>query len=230
MIQDINNTLNRVAASCIFSSPNHRGAAQPGSRDFRTSLVRAFRRLCSVEAKWLVRLLLKDLRPAVIPVPLTLRLFHFLLPDLLRARNTLSDTLALLQSAAFHQTPANLSGESENSSREAVWPEVKPRVGTMVGLPIFEKARSIKHYCYLVRHRKISVERKYNREYYQIHIQRHHTKYDISIFSRSGRDSTQDRVGLHKNIKESLGLGTIQYQFQRQCILAGELLVWNVRE
>jgi DNA ligase-4 len=102
MIQNINNTLDRVAALCAFSLPDHRGAAQPESRDFRTSLVRAFRRLCSVEAKWLVRLLLKDLRPAMILVPLILRLFHFLLPDFLRVRNTLLDALALLQSAAFH--------------------------------------------------------------------------------------------------------------------------------
>lgn len=102
MIQDINNTLNRVAALCVFSSPSYRGAARPGSIDSPTSLVRAFRRLRSVEAKWLVRLLLKDLRPAIILVPLTLRLFYFLLPDLLRARNTLLDALTLLRSATFY--------------------------------------------------------------------------------------------------------------------------------
>jgi DNA ligase-4 len=164
-IQDINDTLDRVAASCAFSSPSHRGAARPGSIDSRTSLVLAFRRMCSVEAKWLVRLLLKDLRPAVMPVPLTLCLFHFMLPELLRARNTLPDALALLQSATFHQMPANLSGESEKSSKEATWAEIKPRAGTMVGLPVFEKARSIKHCYQLVRHRKVSVERKYDGEY-----------------------------------------------------------------
>jgi DNA ligase 4 len=230
MIQDINDTLDRVAASCAFSSPDHRGAARPGSIDSRTSLVRAFRRLYSVEAKWLVRLLLKDLRPAVMPVPLTLRLFHFLLPDLLRARNTLLDTLALLHSAAFHQMPANLSGESAKSSKEAVWPKLKPRAGTMVGLPVFEKARSIKHCCQLIGHRKVSVERKYDGEYCQIHIQRRRTGYDINIFSKSGRNSTLDRVRLHESIKKSLGLGSIEYKFHRQCILVGELLVWNVRE
>ena len=96
MIQDINDTLDRVAASCVFSSPAHRCIAPPGSIDTRTSLVRAFRRMCSVEAKWLVRLLLKDLHPAVMPVPLTLHLFHLMLPDVLRVRNTLPDALALL--------------------------------------------------------------------------------------------------------------------------------------
>ena len=183
-----------------------------------------------MEAKWLVRLLLKDLHPAVMPVPLTLHLFHFMLPDVLRVRNTLSDALALLQSAAFHQIPANLSGDFAKSSKKAVWPEVKPRAGTMVGLPVFENARSIKRCCQLVGHRKVSLERKYDGEYCQIHIQSRRTGYDISIFSKSGRNSTQDRIGLHESIKESLGLGTLRCKFQRQCILAGELLVRNDRD
>lgn len=85
---------------------------------------------------------------------------------------------------------ANLSGESEKSSKEAVWPEVKSRAGIIMGLPVFKKARSIKHYCQLVRYRRVSVERKYNKEYCQIYIQRHYTKYNISIFFKSGRDST----------------------------------------
>jgi hypothetical protein len=40
----------------------------------------------------------------------------------------------------------------------------------------------------------------------------------------------RDRVELHESITKRLGLGTtIQCRFQRQCILAGELLVWNDR-
>lgn len=57
----------------------------------------------------------QDLRPAVIPVPLTLRLFQFLLPDLLRARN--SYALAPLHSVAIHQLPAHLLEEFEIISR-----------------------------------------------------------------------------------------------------------------
>jgi hypothetical protein len=49
-----------------------------------------------MEVKWLVCLLLKDLRPAVTPVLLTLYMFYFILPNVLRARNNLLDTLTLL--------------------------------------------------------------------------------------------------------------------------------------
>lgn len=93
-----------------------------------------------------------------------------------------------------------LQAESEKSSKEAVWAEIRPRAGIMVGLPVFEKARSIKHCCQLVGRREVSVERKYDGEYCQIPIQRHRTGHDISIFSKSGRDSTRYRVGLHENM------------------------------
>lgn len=42
MIQDINDTLDRVAALYVFSSPNYRGAARSVLIDSRTILVRAF--------------------------------------------------------------------------------------------------------------------------------------------------------------------------------------------
>jgi hypothetical protein len=51
MIKDINNTLDRVAASCVVLLPDYRGAARLGLIDSRISLVRAFRRIYSVEVK-----------------------------------------------------------------------------------------------------------------------------------------------------------------------------------
>jgi len=51
-IQDINDTLHHVAASCAFSSPGCRDAVRPGSIHSHTSLIWTFRRLSSLEAKW----------------------------------------------------------------------------------------------------------------------------------------------------------------------------------
>ena len=42
----------------------------------------------------------------------------------------------------------------------------------MVALPSFEKARSIRHAQLLMRNRQVSVERKYDGEYCQIHVWR----------------------------------------------------------
>lgn len=51
----------------------------------------------------------------------------------------------------------------------------------------------------------------------------------IKIFSKSGRDSTVDRAGLLKTVRKSLRLDKEDCQIKRQCILEGELLVWNDR-
>jgi DNA ligase-4 len=111
--------------------------------------------------------------------------------------------------------------------RESISPEIRPRVGTMIGLPSFEKARSLKHYCQLADNKEISVERKYDGEYCQIHVWIAGGEPRITIYSKSGRDSTKDREGLHTTIWQCLGIGTIVCMFKRQCVLVGELLVWN---
>jgi DNA ligase-4 len=79
----------------------------------------------------------------------------------------------------------------------------------------------------LVGTRTVSVEHKYDGEYCQIHIRRHHTNTRSVSFPKGGRDLTRDRAGLHGYNTKCLGVGTAQCKFQRQCILVGELLVWN---
>jgi DNA ligase 4 len=43
----------------------------------------------------------------------------------------------------------------------------------------------------------MSAERKYDGEYCQVHIDLGENKSCIKIFSKSGKDSTNDRIGLH---------------------------------
>ncbi|KAJ6436555.1 DNA ligase 4 [Purpureocillium lavendulum] len=73
----------------------------------------------------------------------------------------------------------------------------------------------------------MSVERKYDGEYCQIHVDLSNRESGIKIFSKGGRDSTRDRMGLHRALRESLRLGTAGCAIKKQCILEGELLVWN---
>lgn len=49
----------------------------------------------------------------------------------------------------------------------------------------------------------------------------------IKIFSKSGRDSTDNYIGLHSVLRDSLMLETAECKIKKQCILEGELLVWN---
>ncbi|KAH7125058.1 hypothetical protein B0J13DRAFT_647263, partial [Dactylonectria estremocensis] len=86
---------------------------------------------------------------------------------------------------------------------------------------------SIRHCCQLAGPRRMSVERKYDGEYCQIHIDLNNSGADIKIFSKSGRDSTSDRMGIHRALWDSLELDTAGCKFKKRCILEGELLVWN---
>lgn len=73
----------------------------------------------------------------------------------------------------------------------------------------------------------MSVERKYDGEYCQIHIDLWKYPNSIQIFSKSGKDSTADRAGVHQAVRESLRMGKEGCRFKRRCILEGELLVWS---
>lgn len=111
----------------------------------------------------------------------------------------------------------------------SIFIELQPQLGVVVSLPRFEEARSIHHCCQLVGKQDVSVERKYDGEYCQIHVlvSTSPGNAEIQIFSKSGRDSTEDRVGVHDAIKMRLGVGTPESRTQKRCILVGELLVWN---
>lgn len=76
----------------------------------------------------------------------------------------------------------------------------------------------------------MSLERKYDGEYCQIHIDITKGQDCIQIFSKSGKDSTLDRAGIHDVIKRSLAIGEPHCKVSRRCILEGELLVWDDRD
>ncbi|RAL03067.1 ATP dependent DNA ligase domain protein [Aspergillus ibericus CBS 121593] len=104
---------------------------------------------------------------------------------------------------------------------------ISPDVGVKIGRPDYYKARSIKHCCRMIGSRRMSIERKYDGEYCQIHIDLSRRLNPIQIFSKSGKDSTKDRAGIHQVVSDCLKLGMPGCKISRRCILEGELLVWS---
>lgn len=135
----------------------------------------------------------------------------------------------MLDGDLISQMPACPAQDVERQLKELVSAEIKPQVGTMISQSLYDKGRNIKYCCNLVGKNKASIERKYDGEYCQIHVSKDAVNHVIKIFSKSGRDSTRDRLALHDTIRECLGVGTSQCQFDRNCILKGEILVWNDR-
>jgi DNA ligase-4 len=111
---------------------------------------------------------------------------------------------------------------------------IKPEVGVNIGPGEFVKALSCKHAGELARGRKIIMERKYDGEFCQIHIDlTKDRKHQIKIFSKKGRDSTQDRIAIHEPLRTALGLDDESKRsslLRKACILAGELVVYSSRE
>lgn len=72
---------------------------------------------------------------------------------------------------------------------------LQTRAGTMIGFTLFEKARSITHGHRLFHNQEVSVERKYDGEYCQVHVWKEGASRtsEVEIFSKSGRNSILDR-------------------------------------
>jgi DNA ligase-4 len=192
---DIEKILITIASKNEFSSPAIRSFADEYiGEDINSLLSSLYTRLQSRDAKWLTRMILKDYSPVVVPETLVYRLYHHLLPSLLKVQAEFSAALQLLE-----QLPSNgLSSLSPSALEMDSVVTILPRVGVKVGRPPFLKGRSIKHCIDIARNRRMSVEKKYDGEYCQIHIDMSKGKGNrIQIFSKSGKDSTEDRAGIH---------------------------------
>jgi DNA ligase 4 len=89
-------------------------------------------------------------------------------------------------------------GTTLEATRVDILKIFKPRTGIRIGRQPFFKARCIKHCVDMAHNRSMCVEKKYDGEYLQLHIDMSKCgDQRIKILSKSGKDSTRDRVGIH---------------------------------
>ncbi|KAJ9104309.1 hypothetical protein QFC20_004591 [Naganishia adeliensis] len=87
-----------------------------------------------------------------------------------------------------------------------------PVLGVNVEIPKCEKGRSIESALKMIagphgrKTKEIWAETKYDGERMQIHVWRHHGRPCVKIYSKSKRDSTEDRKETHNIILGSIGL------------------------
>jgi DNA ligase 4 len=223
----IDEVLDCIAATSSFSSSKLRAdvqARQAAPTNAQSDLLDIFRRLRGLEAKWLVRMLLKNYSPVHVPEKVAMQNFHFLLPDLLGFQDSFEAVVELLREPTIARILVRVTEDTERLLRELAIENLRPRVGTMAMRPEHDKARSVKHCSQLARSRCMSVERKYDGEYCQVHIDLTQGTQRIQIFSKSGKDSTSDRRGLHPAIREGLQLESADFIFKQQYIFR-EVLV-----
>jgi len=190
-IEDIDRLLDGIAANNKFSSPALR-ANKEASGSFQSGdLEGLYARLSPVEAKWFTRLVLKDYRPVELDESWVLQNYDARLPQILKVKDDFFAAMATLQVI----NDASL----QPGDGTKVLQYLRPTLGTKVSRVFWRKGRSIKH-CLEMGRGRMSVEKKIDGEYCQIHIDlsrmRARKEQCIQIFSKSGKDSTEDRKGL----------------------------------
>ncbi|KAK0845938.1 hypothetical protein LTR03_007144 [Friedmanniomyces endolithicus] len=233
-LEEVDDMLEALAGRCRFSGRSITVSFPPGPSEGRDKLLGdIFKRVTPIDGKWLVRLLLKDFSPIRVHEFAVLRQFHFLLPDLLRFQSNLKSAISLLkEQPLLRQLPERPDPRSERLHRQTAASAIRPVVGVKVGRPTFLKARSIDGCMQLLGSQKWVVERKYDGEYCEIHIDLSKSTRPIEciqIFSKSGKDSTADRKGLHQTLVDCLRLGRADCKIKTQAILLGELVVYSDR-
>lgn len=187
-VLEVDDLLHAVASAVAFSSPAVRAAGATLTNAHRNGLESMYMRLAPLEAKWFTRLILKDYRPIELDGAAVLGNYHPVLPCIMKVLDHFCPALAVLDRAG---------GAAPNCSRRAILSHLKPVVGTKVGRPPWRKARSIKH-CLDMGRGRMSVEKKVDGEYCQVHVDLGRGRKCIQIFSKSGKDSTEDRSRLHR--------------------------------
>jgi len=227
-LQEVDEMLRLIAGQCRFSDPQCK--LPPGSSEMRDNAIsNIFKRVSPQEGKWLVRLVLKDFLPVQVNEMVVLKSFHFLLPDLLRFQNKFEAAVCLLKTELreYHEKP---DPRSERLLRQGAAALLCPAVGIKIGRPDFHKARSIDHCMKMLGGKAWVLERKYDGEYCEVHVDLRKSSQPsecIQIFSKSGKDSTADRQGILQTLVNCLKLGRPDCKIRRQAIIIGELVVYT---
>lgn len=230
-VNEVDDALTHVAAVNSFSSAKIKSLASAVSRSPREILRPIFHRMSAREAKWLIRLILKDLHPVVMPEQVFFRNFHFILPDLLRIYDSLEVAIGFLERGDVRAFPCQRP-EDKSYARlltERLLSMIVPEVGVKVSRKKFYKGRSMEQCCKMAGRRMMSVEKKYDGEYCQVHVDLE-SAYKIKLFSKNGKDATRDRIGVHEAIRKALQLGTVKCQVKKRCILEAEMVVFDHRQ
>lgn len=184
-VEEIDETLHRIAAACRFSSDAVRASRTEGTQRADVhELSHFYTRLTARDAKWFSRLVLKNFTPTFLDEQVVFKAYNSHLPRLLAVRSDFAAAISLLQ-----------------QGNQAAKPENLIKLGVKVGRQPWHKGRSIKNCADMINRRQISCEQKIDGEYCQIHIDLSKPLLRaIQIFSKSGKDSTKDRAGLHRYV------------------------------
>ncbi|KAL5492554.1 hypothetical protein ACEPAI_4001 [Sanghuangporus weigelae] len=208
----VNKVLDDLASKSRFSAPSLRPSCVGSSEKRRNILGDIYRKLGPFEAATLTQIILKDLGPILYP---TKNISDS--ESLLRFNSTAVHMLTL-QEAMHIWDPSNallscyrVQSTIEDSVRLFEGKEVsalRPEIGIPVQIPKCFKARGCREALDKLKDStSVWAETKYDGERMQIHVSLNERgESEITIFSKSRRNSTMDRIATHWIIREALRL------------------------
>ena len=228
-VASIDTVLASIASKIRFSGPDIKNLENGENMKDSRSIQNVYKMLYSRDAKWLTRMVLKDFSCLELPETMVYAAFDPRLPTAMRMYDDFRVAISELKDMPASQMACISRRGWNKDCRCAEDPNLLvPRIGVKVGRATRVKARGgVKHAVSMIEGRTTSIERKYDGEYCQIHIDLSKGEDFIKIFSKSCKDSTHGRNGVHQAIKEGLRIGSKDCGFSRNCILEGELLVWS---
>ncbi|OLL24090.1 DNA ligase 4 [Neolecta irregularis DAH-3] len=211
-ILDIEGTFNELATLSTFSELIQNQDVQRMPTHERKCCLKIikpnFNRMTPNEAKWFVRILLKDLRPVEFSEGFVLVRIDQCLPRIYSIKHDIRKACEALY------------WEDRD-------PAFRPQIGTPVRIPKCQKGMGCKHTVDVINKSRVYAEIKYDGERMQIHVDLADEHSPIKIFSKSGRNSTQDRKRTLPIIIEALRFTRQNRAFQQKCIIEGELVVYD---
>ncbi|SJL03675.1 uncharacterized protein ARMOST_07032 [Armillaria ostoyae] len=225
--------LDELAAISAYSDSSVRSKYPSKMRRRRNHIIReAYSTLSAVDASFFTQIILKDLRPLLY----SSNSRHY--TDALKNYNSTSihaltkedamkiwdPTRSMLQSYSYAATLEDAAAAFENGVTISA-----PRLGVPIEIPKSLKGQGCSHALSLLRSAKVVwVETKYDGERAQIHVDVSPSGIpNITIFSKSKRDSTQDRAAIHSIILDTLQLSGVKNGRIKNVILDAEMVAHN---
>ncbi|KAI8156458.1 DNA ligase 4 [Colletotrichum sp. SAR 10_70] len=205
-VEEIDTTLNSLAARCRFSSPAVQASQlRPSSARDRDELLSSlYLRLNAREAKWLTRLILKNYQPVVFDLRHVYYCYDPLLPMILRVQDDFSAALSLRQKL---RNDPYLRDETGRKRSENLLKHLTPVLGVKIHIDLSKGYKCIQIFS---KSGKDSTS-------------------DRAALHGYGDDLLAAFAWANGNraIRDSLNIGKLDCKFSKGCILEGELVVYS---
>ncbi|EKM81997.1 hypothetical protein AGABI1DRAFT_119018 [Agaricus bisporus var. burnettii JB137-S8] len=243
LLDELSSTSTFTHSTILNKYPTHRSKF-----DILKSL---YRPLSPFESKFITQIILKDLHPLLYPslndIGYSKELMEYNTKSVRMLR--VEDVMRVWDSTGWMGRVWRVRGEMEDvvkefeecgedeKLRERV---LKPKLGSMIKLPKSVKGRNCYHaLSYFKKSTMVWGETKYDGERAQIHVEilEDDGTSNIRIWSKSGRESTWDRLGVHEIIRDALGLNksgksrvssnrVTTARVKRNVVLDAEMVAW----